>query len=120
MAEDNMGCIYAIQKFRSRPSYAALALEFARVVREKRLTIIPHYTKSKTILADPVSRMYSDPNWKTDFELRRIRLKVPKGKRLARALDGWEELWEKIAAIERRYSSHCGTASRPCWGPSGG
>ena len=120
LAEDNMGCIYAIQKFRSRPSYAALALEFARVVREKRITIIPHYMKSKTILADPVSRMYSDPNWKTDFELRRIRLKVPKGKRLARALDGWEEVWQKIVAIERRYSSHYDTALSPCRRSSGG
>mgnify|MGYP001479672899 CR=1 FL=1 len=103
LAEDNMGCIQAIKKYRSRASYSALSMKFAEVVREKQLTIIPRYMDTDTIPADPISRT-DKKGWSLRFSERCKKLKIPKGRRLFGALNGWTDLWNDIMIIERKYS----------------
>ena len=101
--EDNMGCIHAIKKFKSKPSYSLLSMRFAQVIREKRLTVLPHHVGTKIIAADPISRM-DLPGWKERFEKRCAILKIPKGHELPDALASWENLWEELIALEDKYS----------------
>ena len=101
--EDNMGCIHAIKKFKSKPSYSLLSLRFAKVIREKELTVLPRHVGTKVIVADPISRMdLSD--WRERFERRCRYSKIPIGHELPNALAGWRNLWDELVAIEHRYS----------------
>ena len=103
LAEDNMGCISAVKNFKSQTSYSALSQYFAKVVREKNLTIIPRYMDTDTIPADPISRL-DKPNWASDFSSRCKRLKIPTGRRRTGLLKGWTDLWNDIMRVEAEYS----------------
>lgn len=103
LSEDNMGCIQAVKKFKSKTTYWALAKRFAQVCYDLELTVVPRYMDTNTIPADPISRT-DKSNWKSDFCSRCKALKIPTGRRLTGALDGWTDLWDELLLIERRHS----------------
>ena len=103
LSEDNMGCIQAVKKFKSKTTYWALAKRFADVVRTKELNVVPRYMDTDTIPADPISRT-DKSNWESDFYSRCAALKIPTGRRLNGALDGWTDLWAELLVIEQRHS----------------
>jgi hypothetical protein len=105
LSEDNMGCLQAVKTFKSSLSYSALAQIFAKVVREKNLTIVPSYMDTDTIPADPISRT-DKKDWFSKFSARCALLKIPVGHRMTGALDGWRDLWNQIMRLEAKYSPY--------------
>ena len=105
LGEDNMGCIFAIQNWKSHPTYAPLALYYAQVVREKNITVVPYYVDTNSIIADPISRIWDRKYHFWDEFRRRLKLfNVQMGERRCGALDRWTEVFGEVMAVRKRYS----------------
>ena len=109
LGEDNMGCKYAIENWKSHPTYAPLALYFAKVCSEKNITVIPYYTDTHSIVADPISRIWDTTyDFWGEFERRLDLFNVQRGERRFGVLDQWPEIFDEIMEIRKRYSHRGG------------
>ena len=67
--EDNKGCIFVMEKFKSNASYGGLSLYFGNFCGDWKVQIFADYTETTKIIADPLSRTHEDPKvWYEDFQ----------------------------------------------------
>ena len=112
--EDNKGCIFVIEKFKSNSVYGGLSLYFGNLCGDQKIRIFPDYTKTTKIIADPLSRTHEDPKvWYNDFQKRVEAHGLTIGSEIQ--VD-WRGVFNDILELRHRYpiSPHTTTHTQPC------
>jgi hypothetical protein len=99
--EDNVGCIYVIQKFKSNTSYAGLSMFFGNLCGSQKIQVFPDYTKTTVIIADPLSRTHEPSEvWYSDFQKR----VEAHGLKIGREIQvDWSSIFNEVILIRKRY-----------------
>ena len=99
--EDNKGCIFVMDKFKSNASYGGLSLYFGNFCGEWKVQIFADYTETTKIIADPLSRTHEDPKvWYKDFQKRVEAHGLIIGEEIQVR---WRDVYNDILKLRHRY-----------------